>query len=107
MDGNGFQVFVQRPVESHFANFDFRNISAFHDKNGEGRNSETEMQHRRANRYLDNDENELHYQYIQYRENTRNLPIGAKRTARGHTLIRLLVVFSRYTPTKTRFGYCE
>jgi len=27
----------------------FRNISAFHDKNGEGRNSETEMQYRRAN----------------------------------------------------------
>ncbi len=23
MDGNGFQVFVQRPVESHFANFLF------------------------------------------------------------------------------------
>ena len=27
-------------------------------------------------RYLDNDKNELHYQYIQYRENTRNLSIG-------------------------------
>ncbi|WP_305771023.1 hypothetical protein, partial [Escherichia coli] len=27
----------------------FRNISAFHDKNREGRNSETEMQYRRAN----------------------------------------------------------
>ncbi len=30
------------------------------------------------------------------------------RTVRGHTLmVRLLVGFSRYTPTKTRFGMCN